>query len=221
MASSAQGVMILNNGDSVSLAAVLASNDRKIAINDKIFTLGAYTSDTFSAGNVFLTAFIAANPLDGIGFDLTGGFGDVNPADTLASQFHLAYTVNIDPEFLGRGYRLKDIALVFNGSATGQGSTATVHEAVSDATSTALGALDVFAIGGGPIHQQDFRDFSLLSYPSFSVDTVAQFLAASPNGSASASFIRQTFSQVITPAPGTAALLGMGGLLATRRRRQV
>ena len=33
------------------------------------------------------------------------------------------------------------------------------------------------------------------------------------------SFVRQTFSQVVIPAPGTAALMGVGGLVAFRRRR--
>ena len=33
------------------------------------------------------------------------------------------------------------------------------------------------------------------------------------------SFVRQSFSQVIIPAPGAAAIAGIGGLICLRRRR--
>ncbi len=215
-ASAAHGVMVLNNGDAVSLAAILNSNDHKVAIGDKLITFGSYTSETFPAAGISVTGFIATNPLDGIGFDLTGGFGDVNTADALPSTFHLSYTVEIDPVFLGRGYRLKDIALVFNGGSNGAGSSAGVHEAVS--ATTPVGTLDVFAIAGGASQFQDFHNFSPTSFVSFGVNTDGTFLAGPNGGSASASFIRQTFSQVV-PTPGAAALLAFGTLAGARRRR--
>ena len=48
------------------------------------------------------------------------------------------------------------------------------------------------------------------------VNKDVQFYAV-PGGSSSASFVRQTFSQI--PTPGAMALLGLAGIFAGRRRR--
>ena len=44
-----------------------------------------------------------------------------------------------------------------------------------------------------------------------------KFFSPTAEGTASASFIRQEFSQI--PAPGAAALLGLAGAFGSRRRR--
>lgn len=222
-ASVSQGAITLGNGDAVSLQSILASNDRQVNIGDKTFTFASYTSSAFPVANVFITGFIASNPLNGIGFDITGGFGDVVPGDTLISEFNILYNVEVQPAFLQQGYRLKDVGLVFNGSATGNGSYSRVDESVFDffgaPGQNLLTTLAASAIGGGASNLQSFADFSPASYTKFQVNKDVKFFANGTGGTASASFIRQSFSQVIIPAPGAAAMVGLGGLVALRRRR--
>jgi hypothetical protein len=223
LAPAAHGAITLLNGESANLAAILASNDHQVNIGDKTFTFNAFTSSVFPMANVFITGFVAANPLNGIGFDITGGFGDITPGDTLISEFNILYTVEVQSAFLNQGYRLKDVALAFNGAATGPGSYARVDESVFDYFGPVghdlLGTLATAATAGLTPILQDYRDFSPSSYAKLTVNKDVKFFANGAGGTASASFIRQSFSQVVIPAPGAAALLGLGGLVAIRRRR--
>lgn len=223
LAPSARAEITLANGQAASLASILASNDRTVLIGDKKFVFSTFTSAHFPVANIFITGFIANNPLDGIGFDITGGFGDVVPGDGIISEFNLLYTVEVQAPFLAQLYRLKDIGLVFNGSAVGTGSYARVDESVFDffgvPGQNLLRTLAANVTAGGPNIQQDFADFSPLFYSKFQVNKDVKFFAVGASHSASASFIRQSFSQLIIPAPGATALLGIGGLLAARRRR--
>src|SRR5438128_1287113 len=104
-AGSARAVFVLGNGAQVNLAAVLNSSDRSFQVGDKLFTLVSYTSDAVPAANVSVTGFISTNPTDGIGFDLTGGFGDV-PGDGLITDINLRYTVEVVQPQLGQGVRI-------------------------------------------------------------------------------------------------------------------
>ena len=221
---SAQGVVTLGNGDTVVLSSLLApTSDHLVNIGDKTFTFSTYTSSVFPSSAVFITGFIAPNPNDGIGFDITGGFGDVVPGDNAISEFNLLYNVEVQQPFFNQGYRLKDIGLVFNGAATGLGSYARVDESVFDFDgvpgTNLLATLAAVANGGGPSALQDFRDFSPSTFRKFQVNKDVKFFANGTGGTSSASFIRQSFSQRIIPAPGAAALIGFGGLIALRRRR--
>jgi hypothetical protein len=223
VATSSQGAITLGNGEVASLQSILASTDHQVNIGDKTFTFASFTSSAFIASNVFISGFIAPNPLNGIGFDITGGFGDVNPTDGAFSEFNILYNVEVQPAFLQQGYRLKDVGLVFNGAATGAGSFSRVDESVFDFFGqpgvNLLTTLTASAIGGGPSSLQDFRDFSPANYTKFQVNKDVKFFANGLGGTASASFVRQSFSQVIVPAPGAAALVGFGGLISIRRRR--
>lgn len=224
-ASGAQGAITLNNGDFRPLAEVLGPNnpDRGVIIGDKLFTFLNFTSVDFSTSNVLLTAFIANNPLTGIGFDLTGGFGD-QPGDTHINEFNLRYTVEILPAFYAQGYRIVDTGLSFNGSASGTGSYARVDESIFDFFGVPglnlLGTRSTFANAGPPPTSQ-LQDFQFLpgtaGYQKLEVNKDVQFYAPTPGGTSSASFVRQSFSQI--PSPGGAALLGLAGLVAARRRR--
>jgi hypothetical protein len=64
----------------------------------------------------------------------------------------------------------------------------------------------------------DFCDvFGGPGYRAFEVNKDLKFFAATASGFATASFVRQEFSQV--PAPGSIALLFAAGMLGGRRRR--
>lgn len=219
-AGSAQAIFVLGNGDSRPLTDILNSSDRKFQVGDKIFTVLTYTSAALPASGVSISGFIANNPLTGIGFDLTGGFGDV-PGDTSIADIAFRYTVEIDPTFYANGYRLVDTSLVFNGDATGTGSYARVDESIFNyENGNLLGTRSVFDIVGPP-RQTDREDGQNLpgtaGYRKLEVIKDIQFFAVGPNGTSSASFVRQAFSQI--PSPGGAALCGIAGLMMIRRRR--
>jgi hypothetical protein len=215
-AGAAQAVFVLQNGQQVSLSSVLNSDDHKFQVGDKIFTILTFTSNAVPAANIAVTGFISNNPLDGIGFDLTGGFGDV-PGDTTISDIIFRYTVEIAEPQLGQGFRIKDTGLVFNGSAVGTGSYARVDESILDyfgiPGANLLGTRQVWDIAGPPqsTSLQDFQVFANgASYSKLEIIKDIQFFAV-------ASFVRQSFSQ--TPTPGGSALLAIGGLILARRRR--
>ena len=222
-AGSAQAIFVIQNGEHRALTEILNSNDHKFQVGDKIFTVIAYTSSTIPASVIDVTGFIAQNPLSGIGFDLTGGFHDT-PGDTTVSDFNIRYTVEIEPAAFAIGFRIVDTGLTFNGSANGAGSFARVDESVLDffgqPGQNLLGTRMVFANAGPPPSSQ-LQDFQLLpgtaGYQKLEINKDVQFFAVGPNGTSSASFVRQSFSQI--PTPGGLALSGVAGLLLLRRRR--
>ena len=222
-AGSAQAIFVIGNGDHRALTEILNSTDHKFQVGDKIFTVLTYTSNTIPASVIDVTGFIAANPLAGIGFDLTGGFADV-PGDTVISDFNIRYTVEIEQGAFNNGFRIVDTGLLFNGSANGAGSFARVDESVLDFLGqpgqNLLGTRQVYANAGPPPSSQ-LQDFQLLpgtgGYRKLEINKDVQFFAVGPNGTASASFVRQSFSQV--PTPGGSALCAVAGLLLVRRRR--
>jgi hypothetical protein len=219
-AGSAQAIFVLGNGDNRPLTDILNSTDHKFQVGDKIFTVLTYTSNGLPAAGVTIQGFISSNPLSGIGFDLTGGFGDV-PGDGTIQDIAFRYTVEVDPTFYAQGYRIVDTGLIFNGNATGSGSYARVDESVLDYnTSSLLGTRSVYSIAGPPAQtvSQDSQNLpGTGGYQKLEVIKDIQFFAFGPNGTSSASFVRQSFSQV--PTPGGTALCGIAGLLFARRRR--
>ncbi len=216
----ASGAITLTNGQSVTLDQILTSNDRAFIVGDKKFTIVSYTSPTFNAANTSVIGYIANDPLTGIGFDLAGGFGDL-PGDTLISEFNIRYTVEIIEPFLTQGFRIVDTELSFNGNATGTGSYARVDESVLDFFAqpgqNLIGTKRAFDIVGPP-RQTQLQD-RLVFPPRVKLEVIkdVQFFAFGPGSTATASFIRQSFSQI--PAPGSMALVAIAGLIATRRRR--
>lgn len=228
-ATAADASIVLTNGQSVNLAALLApTSDRQFIIGDKRFTFESFGSDVFDPANFSVIAFVSQNPnqygLYNIGFDLVGPFGDGTPGSEELHEMNLQYTVEVLPEYYAMGVRLCDVGLTFNGSAGGTGSFSRVDETVFDLDADQfLGQLSAFDFAGPPrvTDLNEHVDFCELlgspGYRAFEVNKDLKFFAATASSYATASFVRQEFSQV--PAPGAIALLGTAGLLAARRRR--
>jgi len=222
-AASAPAVITLNNGDTVPLTQILNSNDRQVQINDKLFTFVAYTSAQFPAAGLSITAFVAPVPTQGIGFDIVGGFGDT-PGDTTISEFNLRYTVEVLPAFIAQGYRIYDSELAFDGAANVPGSYSRVDESIlnffGQPGQNLIANSSVYAYGSGtPLpYRQDRQVFGPPGYTKLELDKDVQFFANGADGSSSASFVRQSFSQIV-PAPGSICIVGIGALIAARRKR--
>jgi len=227
---SSQAVIVLGNGDQVNMSAIFATgSDRKVLIDDKIFTFESYTSSQFSMSNFTVIGFVSASTnqwgLHNVGFDITGPFGDGTPGDLLGHELNLQYSVEVTPEAYARDVRLCDTRLTFNGSAGGNGSYARVDETVWDLDNNVfLGNLSAFDHVGPPrmTRLTDARDwcqtYDTLGYRAFEVNKDLKFFARTAQDFATASFVRQEFSQILAPTPGAVALLALSGMMARRRR---
>lgn len=187
-------------------------------VADKLFTITDFFSVVFDATQIGILPLDFGLP--GRGFRLTDAWAD-QPGDGSPSDFTLSYTVTIvdDPSTPQNesAYRIVDNRLIFDGFATGPGSFARVDETVLDITGALVGEKRVFANGDGSEQLQDMLDFALPGYQTLHIVKNAQFFAPDPTGTAGASFIDQTFSQI--PTPGSLAIAGLAGVLASRRRR--
>jgi len=221
--SASADVVVLGNGDSIGLQDLIDGGGQFI-VEDKLFTIESWRSDVFDASTISVLGFISLNPNQwgqyNVGFDLVGPFGDGTPGNQVVHEGNIQYTVEVLPEYYQQGVRLFDVGLVFNGSSGGAGSFSRVDETVFDLdTNTFLGNLSVFYNAGMPpqVQLSDQDVFSLTGYRAFEVNKDFKFFSPTAEGFATASFIRQEFSQI--PAPGALALLGAAGLAARRRRR--
>ena len=226
-ARSAHAVIVLGNGEAVSVTDLFAEgSDRMVVIEDKLFTFESFTSSTFKKGDFSIVGFVSQNPnqfgLYNVGFDLFGPMGDATPGNGQSSELNLQYTVAVLEDAYRQGVRLCDTRLTFNGAAGGNGSYSRVDESVFDLDANQLlGQLSAFDFAGPPRDTQltDWADFCTDQQPgyrAFEVNKDLKFLAVGENGFSSASFVRQEFSQV--PSPGALALLMLAGLRARRRR---
>ncbi|MEM7754029.1 MAG: hypothetical protein AAF297_00155 [Planctomycetota bacterium] len=187
-------------------------------VADKLFTVTDFFSVAFDA------SAIGISPLDfglaGRGFRLSDAWADV-PGDTTASDFTLSYMVEIvdDPDTTvdESNFRIVDNRLDFDGFATSDGSFARVDETVLDEFGNFLGEKSVFANGDGTSLFEDRIDFGLPGFSKLNIVKDAQFFVPLGTGTAGASFIDQTFSQIPAPGPLAVVLAGLG--VATRRRR--
>jgi hypothetical protein len=204
----------------VTLQQVLGNQFR---VGDKLFTVAAngFASSRFSANQIIISAITNANPLSGQGFRLSGSFNDP-PGDAAGSEFVLSFGVDILPEFAAQGFRFSDLDLRFNGAATGAGSFARVDETALNGNNQVLGNRSVFALGGGESHLEDHFDFPDVAPGLTHLNIVkdVQFFANGADGSATASFVDQSFSQFVIPLPTGAAmtLAGMAAIAVRRRR---
>jgi hypothetical protein len=226
--SAANAVIVLQNNQSINLGELMGTgSDRKFIIGDKLFTFEYVTTPNFNIQNYDITAKILGQNqygLNNIAFDMTGPWVDGGINDQTVQDMNLQYTVEVLPEFYERGIRLCDTGLSFNGQAGGTGSFARVAETVFAVdTGQLLGNLVVFDNAGPPrsTQYQEVKDwcdiYGTQGYRAFQCNKNLKFFANTDGGFASASFVRQEFSQI--PAPGAFALLGVAGILGARRRR--
>jgi hypothetical protein len=224
----ANAVIVLQNNQTINLEALMGTgSDRKFIIGDKLFTFEYVTTPNFHIADFDITAKILAPNqygLNNIAFDLTGPFVDGGVNDQTVQDMNLQYTVEVVEEAYNRGIRLCDTSLAFNGSSGGIGSFARVAETVFNVdTGQLLGNLNVFNNFGPPpsVLYSDAKDwcveYGTSGYRAFQCNKNLKFFANTDGGFASCSFVRQEFSQI--PAPGAFALLGIAGILGTRRRR--
>ena len=228
LSAAANAVIVLGNNDTVNLGALMSTgSDRKFIIGDKLFTFEYVTTPSFNIQQFDITAKILATNsygLNNIAFDLTGPFVDGGVNDQTVQDMNLQYTVAVLEEAYNRGIRLCDTSLAFNGSSGGIGSFARVAETVFNVdTGQLLGNLNVFNNFGPPPSVQysegkDWcKEYGTDGYRAFQCNKNLKFFANTDGGFSSCSFVRQEFSQI--PAPGAFALLGVAGILGTRRRR--
>jgi hypothetical protein len=223
----AEAVIVLGNGDAVSVTDLFAEgSDRMVVIEDKLFTFESFTSSTFKKGDFSIVGFVSQNPnqfgLYNVGFDLFGPMGDATPGNGQASELNLQYTVAVLEDAYRQGVRLCDTRLTFNGAAGGNGSYSRVDESVFDLDENLfLGQLSVYNLAGPPSESRltdyiDFCESNPDGFRALEVNKDFKFFSPTAEGTASASFIRQEFSQI--PAPGAVALLGLAGVFGSRRR---
>ena len=228
MNAGAHAIIVLGNGEVLNLDQLMAMQDRRVRIDDKIFNFESYTSTAVDTSQISIIGFISLNPnqygLYNVGFDLTGPLGDGFPGDGVIQEANLQYSVEVEQSYYDRGVRLCDARVVFNGNSFGAGSYSTVDETIFDLDANQyLGELEVFNVQNDvPLVQLvDYADYcdiyGTTGYRAFEVNKDMKFFANQIDGVASCSFIRQEFSQI--PAPGAFALLGVAGMLGARRRR--
>ncbi|MBU3682631.1 MAG: hypothetical protein FGM39_01155 [Phycisphaerales bacterium] len=227
----AHAVVVLANGQSIGLSSLLTRNgDRTVQIDDKAFTFQSVTSSTFSLANFSIRAYVSAGTnqwgLHDVGFDIVGPFADSTPGNGMYADMNIRYTVEVLPAAYAADVSLRGIGLSFDGAVTGTGSIARVDETVFDLDRNAfMGNLAAFAAAGPPPSgtwsgSLDFTQMhGVLGYRALEVNKNIKFLATA-GGSATATFVRQEFSQVMLPAPGAVALLGVGTAFARGRRRR-
>ena len=224
-------VVVLANGQSVNLGTMFSpGGDRTVQIDDKVFTFQSVTSSTLSPADFRIRAYVSAGTnqwgLHDVGFDIVGPFGDFTPGNGMYADMNVRYTVAVLPSAYAADVRLCDIGLSFDGAVTGTGSIARVDETVLDLdTNTFLGNLAAFATAGPPpggawSSSLDFcQMYGVDGYRAFEVNKNIKFFA-SALGSSTATFVRQEFSQIMAPAPGAIALLGIGAAVGGGRRRR-
>lgn len=212
----AQAAIIDISGGDKTLDDVVGN---QFIVGDKLFTITSFTSASFAGDQIFIVPYIAGDPQMGRGFDLTGAFQDFVRGDALVSEFALEYTVEIVDDPAYSDYWIVDNRLIFNGNAGGaSGSFCRVDESVVDfMTGALIGQKSVFDIVRDPRETQleDLLEFDPVK--KLQIVKNAKFYAATDCCDATASFIRQSFSQV--PEPGGIALVGLGALFVARRRR--
>jgi hypothetical protein len=90
-------------------------------------------------------------------------------------------------------------------------------------TNTFLGSLAVYDHAGLFQRYEDEKDWCDIhgthGYRAFEVNKDLKFFARTGQDFATASFVRQEFSQILAPTPGAFALLLASGAFTKRRRR--
>jgi hypothetical protein len=215
VASRASAALIDITPQGTTLAQVVGN---QFMVGDKLFSVpsNGFQSVAFDPSQIFISPLVNGDPMTGQGFRLTGAMKD--PPGGGGSDFVLKYTVQVDPNFVAQGYRIDDADLRFNGAATGDGSYSRVDETLLDSNNNILVNKSVYAYGGGTPYLDDHSDLAPITLINVVKDV--QFFANGADGTASASFVDQSFSQTVIPLPTAAGIAAAGlGILAGARRR--
>lgn len=183
-------------------------------------TIGDKTFYDFSLGGSIAASQISVAPATGpdIGLEFLYNWtaNNGNNQDTV-----IRYNVHVnDPNQM-----ITEVGLNFNGTANiGNASgltAATVTETINDLAGNTIGQIST--IDGGPLFATTNRDSdSLTITPARDLSLVKDILVHSgigDGGTASISFVDNTFEQV--PEPASMSLLVLGGLTMLRRRRDI
>ncbi|MBL0928194.1 MAG: hypothetical protein IBJ11_11175 [Phycisphaerales bacterium] len=216
-AGSAFGAIIPIGPEGVPMSRLIGN---QFIVADKLFTIQAFTSASgFNPSTITVKTIDQGLPARG--FRMESNFAD-QPGDGQSLQFLLQYTVEILPDPQWANFFIVDNILRFDGQATGAGSFANVAESVFNINNGSLLGTKLVNVSPGP-PPTNVTESRITFPPQRKVQVVkdVQFFAggtpgAAP-GSASATFIEQTFSQI--PTPGTLTLIGVAGLVGLRRRR--
>ena len=203
----------------VTLLDLLDGTYDGAVVGDKIFSDFVYSTlpndDMPSPGDIGVLPFQDSN--GHIGITLQGAFQDL-PGNNKPSDALIRFTVEVDPNFVARGYRISDAHLFIEGVGVGDDSYIVVDESFQGVNQT----MNVYATTlGGSLNQKtsDWVFFDEL-YTSLRVTKDILAFARNTDLPARVSAVDQSFSQVIIPEP-TTFMIGSAcaaSILLTRRR---
>ena len=188
--------------------------------NDDAGGPGVYSStmfsDPFSQGGVFNldTSFDSGSDIGAVFFN--SGIG----AEQGASISYSNNGAGLDLDGIGLGIEGFDIDFLLSD----QDFVANIVLTTFDAGGAAVGDASwaVLVSAGASTAHWSFTDFQIINgdFDASNIDDITINFNLADNPTASLDFVATEFrATVAVPAPGSLAMLGLGGLVATRRRR--
>jgi hypothetical protein len=217
-----------NSADSVSLGDLVTGDVMGLIVGDKIFTGFSYSpiGDVPPADQINVLGF--RDPSGNWGISFHGAFFDLPGGG--ASDALIRYMVEVDPEFLQRGFRISDAHLFIGGVGAGSdgdvgagpGSFVSVDESFleSDEQMSAIFS----TLGPGNSQLSDWVYFTPVLPKLNVVKDILLFAADNSSEPARVTVIDQSFSQTfVIPEPASIGLVLIGAVAVgglTRRRKR-